>query len=92
MDGVRYVVPQRITTAHRYEPDEQITLSFRVKRNMANPRFTLEGEDATGAVRTVRTAKTRIAVPAEMVQMKVRAADLHGMTTLRLRAREGEDA
>jgi glycerol-3-phosphate dehydrogenase len=92
IDGVRYVVPQRIARFRAHNSDDRITLSFRVRSSMKNPHFVLEGEDAEGNSLVVKKARTMIAVPAEMVQMNVRFGDLKGMSTLRLSARQGGDA
>jgi len=92
VDGVRYVVPQKIARLRFHNLDDRITLSFRVKSSIKNPHFILEGEDAEGNSRVVKKARTMIAVPAEMVQMNVRFGDLEGMSTLRLSARQGDDA
>ncbi len=91
IDGVRYVVPQLIRIDQTRQPDDQITFSFRVRTSMQKPRFVLQGITADGSMRTVKTAKTMIAVPAEMVQMRVHASDLHGVGALRLSAHQGDD-
>ncbi|RDB60382.1 FAD-dependent oxidoreductase [Gordonibacter sp. 28C] len=90
-DGVRYVVPQRIDPATG--ADERLTLSLRVSRALREPRFFVEGVSADGSMRTVKKAKTMVAVPAEMVQIKLTGADVAGLSSLHVRV-EGrfEDA
>ena len=90
-DGVRYVVPQRIDPATG--ADERLTLSLRVSRALREPRFFVEGVSADGSTRTVKKAKTMVAVPAEMVQIKLSGADVAGLSSLHVRV-EGrlEDA
>ena len=61
-------------------------------RSLKRPRFYVEGIDADGMARPVKTAKTMVAVPAEMVQIKLAADDAAGWTALRVRAESLEDA
>ncbi|MDR0515011.1 MAG: FAD-dependent oxidoreductase [Coriobacteriaceae bacterium] len=83
-EGVRYVVPQRIDplTAH----DETIALSFRVTTTLTNPRFTLEGRTPEGELVVIKTSRTGIAVPAEMIQVNVMPEQLEGIHELWVRA------
>ncbi len=82
-EGVRYVVPQRIDRATG--ADERLTLSLRVSRALREPRFYVEGVAADGSTRTVKKAKTMVAVPAEMVQIKLTGADVAGLSSLHVR-------
>lgn len=82
-EGVRYVVPQAIDPAT--SADEDVTLSLRVSRALRGPRFFVEGVAADGSVRTVKKAKTMVAVPAEMVQIKLSGADVAGLSSLHVR-------
>ena len=82
-EGVRYVVPQAIDPATG--ADEDVTLSLRVSRALRGPRFFVEGVAADGSVRTVKKAKTMVAVPAEMVQIKLSGADVAGLSSLHVR-------
>ncbi len=87
-EGVRYVVPHTIDNAT--PPEERITLSLRVTRTVHNPRFFVEGFDEEGQVRELKRAKTLVAVPAEMVQIKMTARDVAGCASIRVRV-EGRD-
>lgn len=78
--NVRYVVPQEVACSSAGE--EEITLSFRVGTTMKNPRFYIEGVDSEGKVVRVKTTKTLIAVPAEMVQMSVLMKDVKSFSEL----------
>ena len=89
-DNVRYVVPQRIVAPAA--EGGALELSLRVTRSLKRPRFYVEGIDADGMARPVKTAKTMVAVPAEMVQIKLAADDAAGWTALRVRAESLEDA
>ncbi|WP_417338312.1 NAD(P)/FAD-dependent oxidoreductase, partial [Gordonibacter pamelaeae] len=82
-EGVRYVVPQSIDPATG--ADERVTLSLRVSRALREPRFLVEGVAPDGSVRTVKKAKTMVAVPAEMVQIKLSGADVAGLSSLHVR-------
>lgn len=88
-DGVRYVVPQLLDAAA--QPDEKLMLSLRVTRTVNEPRFIVEGIDATGRVRELKRAKTMIAVPAEMVLVILPAGAAAGCSAVRVRV-EGRDA
>lgn len=89
-ENVRYTVPQRI--AVNTSAEEPITLSFRVMRTLRKPRFFVEGIDETGAVHPIKTAKTMVAVPAEMVQIKLVGADTAPYPIVRIRAEGHDDA
>ncbi|WP_139653445.1 FAD-dependent oxidoreductase [Raoultibacter phocaeensis] len=89
-ENVRYAVPQRIASATA--SDDAITLSFRVARTLRTPRFFVEGIDDTGAVHAVKTAKTMVAVPAEMVQIKLKGSDVAGYPVVRVWAESGDEA
>lgn len=87
-EGVRYVVPQAVGAAT--PADEPVTLSLRVSRAVRNPRFIVEGFDEAGGVRELKRAKTMVAVPAEMVQIKLAAGEFAGLASARVRV-EGRD-
>lgn len=88
-ENVRYTVPQRISSVTQGE--DAVTISFRVTRTLRKPRFFVEGIDEAGAVHPIKTAKTMVAVPAEMVQIKLKGADVSPYPVIRVRAegREG---
>lgn len=83
-ENVRYTVPQRI--AGGTAVDDTVTVSFRVARTLCKPRFYVEGIDEAGAVHPVKTAKTMVAVPAEMVQIKLKGSDVAAYPVIRVRA------
>ncbi|MDR3053622.1 MAG: FAD-dependent oxidoreductase [Coriobacteriales bacterium] len=87
-DGIRFIVPQRIDP--QTPPEQSITLSFRVTRSVKRPRFTLEGSSNTApGFLPIKTMRSKVAIPAEMIQIKLRGSDLQGFTSLRLRIEQG---
>lgn len=82
-EGVRYVVPQAVAAAGPAE--RPLTLSLRVARAVREPRFCVEVVDGEGRARVVKRAKTMVAVPAEMVQIKLKARDVAGCVSVRVR-------
>lgn len=89
-ENVRYTVPQRIAPGTAF--DDTVTLSFRVARTLLKPRFFVEGVDAAGGVHPVKTAKTMVAVPAEMVQIKLKGSDIGAYPVVRVRAEGFEES
>ena len=89
-EGVRYVVPQAV--AGDAGADERLALSLRVARTVRNPRFVVEGVDASGRARPLKRAKTIIAVPAEMVQVHVKGSDVAGFAAVRVRVEDPAQA
>lgn len=89
-DNVRYAVPQRIAASTL--PDDTVTLSFRVTRTLHRPRFHIEGIDRAGRAHLIKTAKTMVAVPAEMVQIKLKGSDAVSYAAIRVRAEGREGA
>ena len=89
-ENVRYTVPQRIAPGTAF--DDTVTLSFRVARTLLKPRFFVEGIDAAGGVHPVKTAKTMVAVPAEMVQIKLKGSDIGAYPVVRVRAEGFEES
>lgn len=89
-ENVRYTVPQRI--AADTAADDTVTVSFRVARTLRKPRFYVEGIDEAGAVHPVKTAKTMVAVPAEMVQIKLKGSDVAAYPVIRVRAASQDGA
>ena len=87
--GVRYVVPHAVDAAG--SPSGNVALSLRVSRSVRNPRFVVEGVDAHGRAHTVKRAKTMVAVPAEMVQIPVSAAELVRWESVRVRVEGAGD-
>lgn len=83
-ENVRYVVPQRISP--NTDADDTVTFSFRVTGTIHKPRFHVEGIDGAGEVHPIKTAKTMVAVPAEMVQVKLKGADVAPYSAVRVRA------
>lgn len=84
-EGISYVVPQTIARAS-IEAGGETTLFFRVRSPLDAPAFYLEGVPSEGEPVQIKRKKARIAVPAEMEQMKVDLAELDGYASLRLRA------
>ncbi len=72
--GVRYVVPQYISP--ETAQSDTVTVSFRVASSMRSPRFAVSVALPDGSTAVVKRAKTMVAVPAEMVQIKLTGADL----------------
>lgn len=89
-DNVRYAVPQRI--AADTPAEDTVTLSFRVTRTLHKPRFHVEGIDRAGEAHLIKTAKTMVAVPAEMVQIKLKGSDAAPYAAIRVRAEGREGA
>lgn len=86
---IRYVVPQKV---HRGNSDESVlTLSLRVSSALERPRFTVEGIDSEGTPHPIKTAKTMIAVPAEMVQVSIGADKIDSFVKLRVSAESFEE-
>lgn len=85
--GVRYVVPQAVDAAPGLR--EPLALSLRVERAVREPRFIVEAVDEAGRCRTIKRAKTMVAVPAEMVQIGLNASDAAGSASIRVRV-EGD--
>ena len=56
-----------------------------MSRALREPRFLVEGVAPDRSVRTVKKAKTMVAVPAEMVQIKLSGADVAGLSSLHVR-------
>lgn len=86
--GVRYVVPQEIDVASGQ--GESLALSLRVAQAVREPRFVVEAIDQVGRCRTIKRAKTMVAVPAEMVQIGLSASDAAGSASVRVRVESGE--
>lgn len=86
--GVRYVVPQEIDVASGR--GESLALSLRVAQAVREPRFVVEAIDQVGRCRTIKRAKTMVAVPAEMVQIGLSASDAAGSVSVRVRVESGE--
>ncbi|MEG0096117.1 MAG: FAD-dependent oxidoreductase [Raoultibacter sp.] len=86
--NIRYVVPQKINLAT--DPQEIITLSFRVSNTLQRPKFFVEGIDGTGGVHRIKTAKTTVAVPAEMVQIALAESDVANFAAVQVRAEGGD--
>jgi hypothetical protein len=81
-EGIRYIVPQYIDP--NTAPTQNITLSFRVIRAVKRPRFFVEGIDAQGNVHPIKKMRTMVAIPAEMVQIKLTAGDVLAYTAIRV--------
>ncbi len=88
-DGVSYIVPQQIA-ASSIAQGKEVTLFFRVRKPMDKPAFFLDGVSDSGASEQIKRKKGRIAVPAEMEQMKVSLDSVAGFDKLVLRAEGGE--
>ena len=67
-----------------------LALSLRVAQAVREPRFVVEAIDQVGRCRTIKRAKTMVAVPAEMVQIGLSASDAAGSASVRVRVESGE--
>ena len=88
-DGISYVVPQRLSCASISEGRE-LTFFFRVRTPLESPTFFLEGITEAGEVELIKRKKARIAVPAEMEQIKLEASACTGFTEVRVRVEGGQ--
>ncbi len=82
--GVGALVPQMLNT--NTPPDEDIPISFRVKRALQSPRFSVEGINDAGDAHELKRAKALVAVPAEMVQLNLGGVKLDEVSTVRVSA------
>ena len=91
-EGVRYVVPQRISMRGMGCRDacteDSVTLSFRPSRAVKGPKVIVEAILRDGTTRAVVSRKLMVAVPAEMVRMQVPAGDLRDAAEVRVRLEE----
>ena len=71
---IRYVVPQSINA--NIEDDADIVISFRVAKPLQRPRFLLEGVNSQEMRVPLKTMKTVVALPSEMVQIKLKGSDV----------------
>ena len=82
-ENIRYVVPQRIDPTT--EPSAEVYLSFRVSQPVDNTRFVLEGLNSDGEAQLICRLKTKVAIPAEMIQFKLKGSNVLGFDSLLLR-------
>ena len=91
-EGVRYVVPQRISMRGMgcgdARAEDSVTLSFRPSRAVKGPKVIVEAILRDGATRAVVSRKLMVAVPAEMVRLKVPVGDLRDAVEVRVRLEE----
>lgn len=91
-EGVRYVVPQRISMRGMgcgdARAEDSVTLSFRPSRAVKGPKVIVEANLRDGATRAVVSRKLMVAVPAEMVRLKVPVGDLRDAVEVRVRLEE----
>ena len=87
--NVSYVVPQRLSHASIHEGRE-LTFFFRVRTPLESPTFFLEGITEAGEVELIKRKKARIAVPAEMEQIKLEASTCAGFAEVRVRVEGGQ--
>ena len=91
-EGVRYVVPQRISMrgmgCRDARAEDSVTLSFRPSRAVKGPKVIVEAILRDGTTRAVVSRKLMVAVPAEMVRMQVPAGDLRDAAEVRVRLEE----
>lgn len=91
-EGVRYVVPQRISMRGMgcgdARTEDSVTLSFRPSRAVKGPKVIVEAILRDGATRAVVSRKLMVAVPAEMVRLKVPVGDLRDAVEVRVRLEE----
>ena len=88
-EGISYVVPQRLSQAS-IDQGREVTLFFRVRTPLESPVFFIEGITEAGDVELIKRKKARIAVPAEMEQVKIDASTCAGFTEVRVRAEGGQ--
>ena len=82
-EGIRYIVPHYIDP--NTEAASDVYLSFRVARPVDRARFVVEGIDSEGASHMIRRVRAKVAIPAEMIQIKLKGKDVTGYHSLRLR-------
>ena len=91
-EGVRYVVPQRIAMPGAVSGDapegDSVSLSFRPSRAVKGPKITVAAALRDGTTRAVASRKLMVAVPAEMVRLKVPMGDLRDAVEVRVRLEE----
>ena len=91
-EGVRYVVPQRISMRGMgcgdARAEDSVTLSFRPSRAVKGPKVIVEAILLDGETRAVVSSKLMVAVPAEMVRLKVPVGDLRDAVEVRVRLEE----
>ena len=91
-EGVRYVVPQRISMRGMgcgdARAEDSVILSFRPSRAVKGPKGIVEVILRDGTTRAVASKKLMVAVPAEMVRMQVPAGDLRDAAEVRVRLEE----
>lgn len=80
-NNVRYVVPHTIND----EGDDKITLSFRVAKNLNKPVFRVMAGN-----KQIARKKAIIAVPSEMIQIKINRADVVNYTSIKVEADDGK--
>ncbi len=85
-EGVRYVVPQRLSAA-AFEGDP-VKFSLRVGRPFRNGRIRVEALLPTGEVRLLKKKPFMVAVPAEMMQLELPLDEAAGCAEVRLIAEE----
>ena len=88
-DGISYVVPQRLSQAS-IDEGRELVFFFRVRTPLESPTFFLEGISKTGEVELIKRKKARIAVPAEMEQIKLEASACAGFAEVRVRVEGGQ--
>jgi L-2-hydroxyglutarate oxidase LhgO len=71
---IRYIVPQEIDP--RTTLEQEIVLSFRVVRQLEKPRFIVEGVCHNGNTEVIRRLRSKIALPAEMLQIRLKGVDV----------------
>lgn len=90
-EGIRYVVPQIIDPCA--PSDTSFALSLRVTGALRQPRFFVDGADEHGEKFLIKGAKTVVAVPAEMVQLRINGSDVAGCASVHVRVQgRGVDA
>ena len=85
-EGVRYVVPQRLSAA-AFEGGP-VKFSLRVGRPFRNGRIRVEALLPTGEVRLLKKKPFMVAVPAEMMQLELPLDEAAGCAEVRLIAEE----
>ncbi|MGI6104582.1 MAG: FAD-dependent oxidoreductase [Raoultibacter sp.] len=83
-EHIRYVIPQKITL--NQAEDDKISFSLRTDSILDKPRFRVEGIDATGKLQSLKVFRTKVAVPAEMIQIDISQTELSAFDEIRLSA------
>lgn len=85
---VRSALPHFVQTEN--PQSESVVISLRVSQMVSHPKFVVEGTLEDGSVKRIARKAAMVAVPAEMIQVKIQRSDLAGCTSLTVRV-EGQE-